>query len=135
MPVLFGKGVNKGISFGIARDAYQKVFLKSSPSLGTLSPGPAQYKIDRELGKGTSKFTMRLKTAIPESNYTKKIVPGPGSYNILACINEKGKFMYAKFKNSGAVVFSPPSSVRFHEKSKGVSDIFFRTPWTGAWTV
>jgi len=93
------------------------VYLKSAPNLGALSPGPGAYTINPLIGKGGSKYTMRLKTAILNGNITAKIVPGPGHYAVPSAITPNGRYVYAKFKSVGSTTFSPPSSTRFKELS------------------
>ncbi len=113
----FVDGDKHGKTFGVARDAYSKVYIKSSPGTGAAAPGPGAYNTIPVLGQGASRYTMRLKTAPPSENYTAKIVPGPGQYAIPAAINTTGRFIYAKYRNCAAALFSPPSSKRFSEIS------------------
>jgi hypothetical protein len=52
----------KAYSFGIAREAYSKVYLKENPARDASVPGPGQYPISGVMGFETSKYTMRPKT-------------------------------------------------------------------------
>ena len=49
-------------SFGIARDAYSKVFIKENPPRDPAVPGPGQYPIPELVGNEAAKYTMRPKT-------------------------------------------------------------------------
>ena len=40
----------------------------------------------------------------------KEKVPGPGRYESIVSINEKGKFPISKFKSYGVAVINPPPS-------------------------
>ena len=91
--------------------------MKSGPIV-SVAPGPGAYNTIMDTGKNASKFTMRLKTAAPTDNVTAKIVPGPGQYPIPPSINSTGRYADAKHKSSGAVLFNPPCSKRFHELRK-----------------
>ena len=99
-------------SFGVGRAEYKKVVLKTSPLINELSPGPSAYSYESKIGKGSSKFTMRMRTKF-EENITSKIVPGPGNYPMFSTINSEGKFRVSGFRDSGATKFSPKSSSRF----------------------
>ncbi len=112
----FKKDGKKGKTFGIAREAFAKVYLKSAPNLGK-SPGPGAYNIAPIIGKNGSKYTMRLRTALLNDNVTAKIVPGPGQYMVPPAITPNGRYMYAKYRSSAVTLFSPPTSTRFKENS------------------
>lgn len=53
---------SKAFSFGIAREAYSKVYIKEHPNPDPSVPGPGQYQIPAIVGNEASKFTMRPKT-------------------------------------------------------------------------
>jgi hypothetical protein len=53
---------NKAISFGIAREAYSKVYIKENPTRDPSVPGPGQYVIPCIVGLEAAKYTMRPKT-------------------------------------------------------------------------
>lgn len=55
-------GAQKAYSFGIAREAYTKVYIKENPVRDPSVPGPGQYTIPNLIGNEASKFTMRPKT-------------------------------------------------------------------------
>lgn len=52
----------KAYSFGIAREAYSKVFIKEHPPRDPTVPGPGQYTIPTVTGNENAKYTMRPKT-------------------------------------------------------------------------
>ncbi len=60
---------------------------------------------------------MRTTDGDPLISDLRKKVPGPGTYEPPASINENGSFFNSKFKNSGSKVFNPPRSKRFPEFS------------------
>ena len=113
LPSDFELSTKKGFQFGIGRDAYAKVYLESSPTLGTSAPGPGTYVADKTLGKSSPKFTMRVRTPNSELLPASRAVPGPGQYPMMPSINPKGSFVYSKYRNSAATLFNPVSSVRF----------------------
>lgn len=119
----FEGGEKHGKTFGVAREAYAKVYLKTSPYMDGAAPGPGAYNTIQPTGRNTSKYTMRLKTAPQSDNYTSKIVPGPGYYALPSAINPTGKFTYAKFRNSAVALFSPPSLKRFTELRNGYAGV------------
>ena len=53
---------SKAISFGIAREAYSKVYIKENPIRDPSVPGPGQYAINGIIGNETAKYSMRPKT-------------------------------------------------------------------------
>jgi hypothetical protein len=53
---------SKAISFGIAREAYSKVYIKENPVRDPSVPGPGQYPIPNIIGIEASKYTMRPRT-------------------------------------------------------------------------
>jgi hypothetical protein len=55
----------KAFSFGIAREAYSKVYIKENPPRDPSVPGPGQYQIPGVTGIEASKYTMRPKTVNP----------------------------------------------------------------------
>ena len=80
---------SKAFSFGIAREAYSKVYLKEHPSdaFKKAIPGPGSYKIPTIVGTEGWKFSMRPKTKDPKLKYTCWDAPGPGAYDFKASIN------------------------------------------------
>ena len=57
----------KAISFGIAREAYTKVFIKEHPPRDPNIPGPGQYPIPQMIGNEAAKYTLRPKTTNPSN--------------------------------------------------------------------
>jgi len=53
---------NKAYSFGIAREAYSKVYIKEHPPRDPSVPGPGAYTVPGVVGLETPQFTMRPKT-------------------------------------------------------------------------
>lgn len=53
---------SKAFSFGIAREAYSKVYIKEHPNRDPNVPGPGQYQIPGVIGGETPKYTLRPKT-------------------------------------------------------------------------
>ena len=45
--------------------------------------------------------------------------PGPGTYNIEATVNDKGRYTLSRFRNSGANIIAPSSSKRFGPRPYG----------------
>lgn len=113
LPSDFQKGGKKGPQFGLGRKEVSKAYLKTAPPFGNGAPGPGAYNTIKAPGKDTPKFTMRAWTADPTLISTSKTVPGPGTYPIMSSINEKGNFMWSKYRGSAATLFNPKTSVRF----------------------
>ncbi len=63
----FAKGGRKAnvFTFGIAREAYAKVYLKTSPPTDPALPGPGTYELKSPAGRDALKYTMRPKTSNP----------------------------------------------------------------------
>ena len=101
---------NQPRTFGIDRDKYKKVMLRTAPLVNFFSPGPGKY--EPKPWKDTSKFTMRTRTKL-EENITSKIVPGPGNYPPMSTITPLGKFRISSLRDTGLTRFNPPSSARF----------------------
>lgn len=115
----------KAFSFGIAREAYSKVFIKEHPPRDPSVPGPGAYAISGVVGHENPSFTMRPKTVNHCKSFyfsdhileilSAKNSPGPGAYEPKAAINDKGSYFLSKFKNSMATSIDPPASGRFKE--------------------
>ena len=60
----FDKGDPHGraFSFGIAREAYSKVYLKESPPIDPTLPGPGAYVIQPKIGNEAAKYSMKGRT-------------------------------------------------------------------------
>ena len=52
----------RAFSFGIAREAYSKVYLKESPPVDASIPGPGSYAIPPKIGNEASKYSMKGRT-------------------------------------------------------------------------
>ncbi len=117
---------NSPKTFGVARDKYQKVMLKTAPLVNMTSPGPCAYSYESRLGKDASKFTMRVKTKA-DDEFSWRRVPDPSNYIPFSTINSMGKFRVSTIRDTGATKFSPPTSVRFFQMSiHGLNMIFGR---------
>lgn len=59
--------VQKGkvFSFGICRDAYQKVFVEGNPVVDASLPGPGTYEVRETPGRDALKYSLRPKTTNP----------------------------------------------------------------------
>ncbi len=102
--------------FGITRDKFKKVLLKTSPLINEFAPGPGAYDPDLAFRKRASMYTMRERTPVIE-NVTSKIVPGPGTYKPMTTIEPKGKFLLSTMRDTVQTKFSPTSSARFQPLS------------------
>lgn len=107
----------KAFSFGIAREAYSKVYLKGhkGPEMARDIPGPGSYNNElwNSVGKTGKSYTLRPRTGNVGIRAGSKGIPGPGSYEFKNSINPRGSQFISKFKSSGATTFNPPSSKRF----------------------
>eukprot|EP00828_Plagiopyla_frontata_P015215 TRINITY_DN1977_c0_g1_i2.p4 TRINITY_DN1977_c0_g1~~TRINITY_DN1977_c0_g1_i2.p4 ORF type:complete len:162 (-),score=20.31 TRINITY_DN1977_c0_g1_i2:81-566(-) len=74
-------------------------------------PGPGAYENKSQLSR--TSYSMRAKTLDTQSYSTSLKSPGPGTYNIEATVNPKGRYTLSRFSNSGANIIAPPSSKRF----------------------
>lgn len=52
----------RAFSFGIAREAYSKVYIKENPPLDKSIPGPGTYSIPPKIGSEASKYSMKGRT-------------------------------------------------------------------------
>lgn len=83
----------RAFSFGIAREAYEKVYIKENPPLDKNIPGPGSYTIPQKVGAEASKYSMKGRT-LNHCNNKSHIIsllylvmltttrhnPGPGAY-------------------------------------------------------
>ena len=97
---------HNGKSFGITREKYQKVFLKTGSVINKWVTAPNTYKPYPEFGKNGLKAGMRPRTTY-EENKTARIVPGPGNSVPLSFITAKGNFFVSNYRDSGATKFVP----------------------------
>eukprot|EP00826_Nyctotherus_ovalis_P044615 TRINITY_DN4829_c0_g1_i10.p1 TRINITY_DN4829_c0_g1~~TRINITY_DN4829_c0_g1_i10.p1 ORF type:complete len:258 (-),score=5.14 TRINITY_DN4829_c0_g1_i10:253-1026(-) len=107
LPSVFDKDANKGIHFGISRDAYDKAYLETNPPLSKGGPGPGSYQVTKSLAQPGSGYTLRPKVKDASAFTTAKYVPGPGQYQIPSTIDPIGKLFQSKYKSSKATTFSP----------------------------
>uniref|UniRef100_A0A7S3J2Z4 Uncharacterized protein n=1 Tax=Euplotes harpa TaxID=151035 RepID=A0A7S3J2Z4_9SPIT len=108
---------SKAYSFGIAREAYSKVYLKGhkQPDMARDIPGPGTYNnnLYDALGKTGMSYTLRPRTGNMSIVPGSKGVPGPGSYEFKASLTSRGNQFLSKYRSSGATTFNPPQSKRF----------------------
>jgi len=52
----------RAFSFGIAREAYSKVYIRENPPLDKSIPGPGTYVIPPKIGAEASKYSMKGRT-------------------------------------------------------------------------
>lgn len=108
-----------GISFGISRDHYKKVFVQNNLCIDDQNPGPAIYDVRSKMGKDAPKFSLYSKIdnqsvfSKTRRNYNNL---GPGSYNYKSSINPDGRSPYSTFKNTNSFGFGKEK--RFKNKSK-----------------
>lgn len=110
MPSAFTGDANKGVHFGVSRDAYDKTYVETNPPLAKGGPGPGSYQVIKGLAQPGSGYSLRAKTKDPSTFTTSRIVPGPGQYQIHSTIDPLGIHFQSKYKNSGATTFSPSLS-------------------------
>ena len=101
----------------MSREAFDKVL--GDTEFKVNPPGPGAYNVGPTFGTSSSKYTMRLRTALMGQNITARIVPGPGQYTVPVAISSNGRYSYAKFKSHGVTSFNPASSARFQKSSIG----------------
>lgn len=110
---------NKAFSFGIAREAYSKVYLKGhkGPDTARDIPGPGTYNTSlyQSMGKSGMSYTLRPRTGNVGIFVSSRGIPGPGSYETKSALSSKGTHFLSKFKSSGAPSFNPPGSKRFRD--------------------
>lgn len=108
---------NKAFSFGIAREAYSKVYLKGhkGPDMARDIPGPGTYNssLYNSLGKSGMSYTLRPRTGNVGIIASSRGIPGPGSYEFRSSVSPKGNQFLSKYKSSWATTFNPPASKRF----------------------
>ena len=100
-------------TFGLAREAFQNVYVASSPPYGRSVPGPGTYNIKEAIGEG-AKWTLRVK---PQKR-SDSVDPGPGSYDSPKGVSPHGKYYWSKYKDSGNSALRSLSK-RFSEGSLG----------------
>jgi hypothetical protein len=112
---------NKAYSFGIAREAYSKVYLKGhkGPDMARDIPGPGTYNnnLYDAMGKSGMSYSLRPRTGNVGIIASSKGIPGPGSYEFKSAVSPKGQQFLSKYRSSGAPSFNPPSSKRFRDNT------------------
>jgi hypothetical protein len=125
LPALFnGKDLSgRCFTFGIAREAYSKVYAKEGASNDASIPGPGTYEVRSKPGTDSTKFSFRPKTSNCSNLMNNRIVeaittktPGPGTYQQLSAISKRGNQYVSHFESSKASTFNPPCSTRFKDR-------------------
>ena len=102
--------LRRGISFGISRECYSKVYQESNKTADEKIPGQGSYLFKIYIGNEGIKPSIKSRPKIFHLK-DKSNIPGPGAY----------QFNYWKegsvLNNSFAFKFSPPSSKRFLSQS------------------
>jgi len=110
LPSAFTKDANKGIHFGVSRDAYDKTYIETNPPLAKGGPGPGSYQVTKPILQPGTGYSLRAKTKDPSTFTTSRSVPGPGHYQLHPTIDPLGNYFQSKYKNSCATTFSPSLS-------------------------
>jgi len=106
-------------SFGIGRDAYRKAFCPGYKNIDRSIPGPGKYKIMKELGSDAPKYTMRPLVGGRGMSHKNIFAPGPGAYQPIVKINDKGRYPLSTISNIKVSDFGISNSNRFDNyKSK-----------------
>ena len=97
----FDIGNQRGLkySFGLGRDAFRKAFCPGYQNEDKNIPGPAKYKVTKELGADAPKYSMHARCG--EGGWTNKkmMTPAPGTYQPVVKINDKGKYPVSNISN------------------------------------
>jgi hypothetical protein len=97
-----------GISFGISKEHYKKVFVRNDLVKDEENPGPARYDVRNKIGKDAPKFSFYSKIdsqSLFNLTVKSKKNPGPGYYNLPPSINSNGKIANSNYKNINAFGF------------------------------
>lgn len=70
----------RAFSFGIAREAYSKVYVKENPPCDQSIPGPGTYTVQPKIGNEAKKFSMKGRT-LNHCNLFKLITTCSDAYN------------------------------------------------------
>jgi hypothetical protein len=109
LPSQFDNKNTTGISFGISREHYKKVFVRNNLVIDEENPGPARYDIRLKIGKDAPKFSIYSKIdnqSLFNLNVKNKKNPCPGYYNFQSSINFDGKCPISNYKNITSFGFS-----------------------------
>ncbi|CAK62782.1 unnamed protein product (macronuclear) [Paramecium tetraurelia] len=93
-----------GRTMALGRDhanKYESIFL----GLIQNTPGPGTYKFRDSIS--SVRYSMRQRVSSRKDIERK---PGPGHYNLPSSINSTGVYALSQYRNSGAIVLSPPKS-------------------------
>ena len=124
----FDQGNLRGpkFTFGICRDKYAKVYYETDKMLDKNIPGPGKYSILKGFGEDAYKYSMgtRLNTYTGLGPNKYNITPGPGSYQPVVKINDKGKYPISKISNIKVNDFGSSRTTRFTILSKYYYFIF-----------
>ena len=90
----------------MTREVFKKNYLKTGSFINYLSPGPSVYKSYYEIGKFSTKVTLKSRTAIIDAKM-KSNYPSPNKYQPPTCISERGKYFISDYRDSGAPRIGP----------------------------
>ncbi|CAD8196678.1 unnamed protein product [Paramecium octaurelia] len=91
-----------GWTMGLGRDRankFESIFL----GLVQKTPGPGSYNFKDPQSAVRYSIRQRL-----QSRRNKDRKPGPGEYDLPSSINSRGKYALSQYRDSGAVILSPP---------------------------
>lgn len=108
----------KKFSFGIAREKFEKVYLKENPPIDKNLPAPNFYKINSSfVERAPAAYSFRPNTSVGSMfSDPNKLFPGPGMYDgNKAFENKNGYYLYSKYKSPGNAIISK-SGKRFDNR-------------------
>lgn len=97
-------------AFGISREQNARRFFHGFEQPNPHVPGPGAYNPGRPIGLDSKKFSFSPRCRNPSAHTT----PGPGTYDPRTQLNSTGHYFLSR--NSGACIFAPVSSRRFHSE-------------------
>ena len=110
-------------SFGIERDAYDKVYCDTNKVPDRSTPGPGTYNVRKNLGADAPKYSMLARYHMTGRANKKSDLPGPGAYPSALCITEDGRYPLSTVKNTTSMNFGVTKSQRFNYKCKLILSI------------
>lgn len=120
-PAPFSTAKNQhAYTFGLAREAYQKVYIPENPASDKAIPGPGTYKVNGIFGSEGKKWSIRVKP----NKRSASVQPGPGAYEMPKGLTPEGRYYWSKYKSSGN------AALKSNEK-RFASTLDLRTPGPG----
>mmetsp|Transcript_10728 Transcript_10728/g.16049 ORF Transcript_10728/g.16049 Transcript_10728/m.16049 type:complete len:278 (+) Transcript_10728:8-841(+) len=102
---------SSAFSFGVSREAYEKVYVKGHFRPDPVVPGPGSYNATLPLGSDQQKVAIRPEVS-GQSLFNLKKGPGPGDYE-QKIFNSKSEYYLSTYKNPRKCQLHPNSSQRF----------------------